>query len=566
LKARDELNEGGGVLYYPAGNYDFTTMPPGVGLMMVPNVVIRGEAPSGHPMASDGKLELATKFIFPFRERGGGKVPRDWNFIGLQPDDKKSIKGVSQFGICWVQLTGATIAWGPQVDWGKTWGTAKSLLSDQIKGGWNARDPSGTHPIDALAGGGKKYQGAGSRRLVFGCVLEDAAVLDDFTDPGYGTDGFYTSTHCARIIAYGSRILVANNLLPRSNKNFRYRQKTDAPKAPKGGSTVVFDYGKTCGIDINKELLTFARDNGACPGYFEEGIVVRDNFVFNHGHTGFNIAGNWVTITGNKNDRLLLRLNDDVYGLGPSGALTLDGWENAKADSDNRSRAFDLAGRNLWIDSNGFSNTGSVPGNDGEGIICRAALGTPILSWAITRNVHTRGAGSPSGLSGLDADCRGLLIGWNQTFGWVGNSIKRPDVKMTDCAFVANKCDRVIPDEKTRMRLNIAAPILDGTEAPNPPMKVTVEAYKNDAVKIAWEGGAMSAVGFRVDRRIADGKWQPIAYRPPRVQGDAENPQMWIDFTAPTGKALTYRVTTMNALDNDAGASKPSEPITLSRP
>ena len=28
-KARNELSEGGGVLYYPAGTYDFSTMPPG---------------------------------------------------------------------------------------------------------------------------------------------------------------------------------------------------------------------------------------------------------------------------------------------------------------------------------------------------------------------------------------------------------------------------------------------------------------------------------------------------------------------------------------------------------
>jgi len=54
-------------------------------------------------------------------------------------------------------------------------------------------------------------------------------------------------------------------------------------------------------------------------------------------------------------------------------------------------------------------------------------------------------------------------------------------------------------------------------------------------------------VGFRIDRRFADGKWQPIAYRPPHVQGDSDNPQEWIDFTAPPAKALTYRVVAINA-------------------
>ena len=66
----------------------------------------------------------------------------------------------------------------------------------------------------------------------------------------------------------------------------------------------MFDYGKTIGIDVNKELLAGARTDNTCPGYFEEGVVVRDNYVYNHGHTGYNISGSWVTITGNHNERL----------------------------------------------------------------------------------------------------------------------------------------------------------------------------------------------------------------------------------------------------------------------
>ncbi|HVS38238.1 MAG TPA: hypothetical protein VMS17_21945 [Gemmataceae bacterium] len=98
-KARDELSEGGGVLYYPAGTYDFSTMPPGRGLMLVHGVVIRGDAPTGHPAAADGKLDLPTKFIFGFRDRGGGKVPRDWNMISLQPDDYRHVKDVGDIGV-----------------------------------------------------------------------------------------------------------------------------------------------------------------------------------------------------------------------------------------------------------------------------------------------------------------------------------------------------------------------------------------------------------------------------------------------------------------------------------
>jgi hypothetical protein len=564
--AQKEMSEGGGVLYYPAGTYDFTTKDPGRGLMLVKGVVIRGEAPSGHPIAADGKLELPTKFKFLFRERlpGGKLVPDAWNFIGLGLDDYRDIKSEDHLGIAWVHLIGATVAFGPEFDWakGKTWATAGSLLSDKVKkNGWDKRYGEGTHPIDPFMDGGKQYKGGTKGRFVFGCVLEDAAVLDDYLDPGYGPNGFHTSQQCARLIAYGSRILVANNLLPQSKKNFAYRQRTTASRGEKDTNVVAFDYCKTCGIDINKELLAHARQNDTCPGYFEEGVVVRDNFVFNHGHTGNSISGNWVTIEGNRNERAFLRA-PDVAG----GVLTLDGYEVAGPKSDNRSRAFALAGRNLWIDRNRSDNTGSAPGSDGEAILGRAIDGTPIYSWAITHNVHKRGNGAPGFMGGSDVDCHGLLIAWNETAGAVvGNAVERQGVTMADCAFLANKCDRTVPDEKTIKRLGLRAPLTTNPAGTlSPPTKVTTALHEDDAVKVAWAPATSdNAIGYRVERRIAGGKWRVIAYRPPRLSGDEDNPAVWVDFTAPPGKELTYRVVAINADDNDKGASEPTEAVTL---
>jgi hypothetical protein len=557
--ALKELSEGGGVLYYPAGTYDFSTMPPGRGLMLTQNVVIRGEAPAKRTLAANGTLKLGTKFIFPFRKRLGGRVPADWNFIGLALAEGYLDKGTDRVGIAWVHLVGASVFFGPDMDWGETWGTAGNPASHKIRKGWDKRKPDGTHPFDVFAGA-KKFKGSGKGRLVFGCVLEDAAVLNDFHDPGYGPNGFSMQHHTARIAVYGGRIFVANNLLPRSKKNFTYRQKTS-----RGTATVLYDYANTGGIDINKELLKPVRDDGACPGYFEEGIVVRDNYVFNHGHTGFNVSGKWVTISGNNNDRAFLRQGDQVYDVRP-WVLTLDGYKVAGPYLDNRSRAFDLAGRNLWIDGNRFTNTGSAPGNDGEGIAGRGKDGTPIYSWAITHNTHKRGTGAAGSMGGSDADCHGLLIAWNQTPGWVGSSVTTEGTKMTDCAFVANKCLRVLPDKKAVAGLGLPAPLTANPPGkPAPPTKVMAEVYQGDAVKITWTAAADKAVGFRVERRVGDGKWQVIAYRPPRLQGDPDNPQAWVDFMAPPGKVLTYRVVAIDADDNDKGASAPTAAVKLER-
>jgi hypothetical protein len=357
---------------------------------------------------------------------------------------------------------------------------------------------------------------------------------------------------------YGSRVLIANNLLPRSRKNFRYKQKTS-----RGNGLVLFDYGKTIGIDVNKELLGHMADDGKCPGFYEEGVVVRDNHVFNHGHKGFNLSGKWVSVVNNRNDRAFLRQGDNVYGLGVGYALTVDGYHCSAATTDNDSRSFDLFGRNLWAHGNRWNSTGSFPGNDGEGILARRA----IWSWALTRNVHTRGTGLPGSMGGHNVDCHGLLLAWNQTAGWVGNLVDKKGVTMADCAFVANKCKSVVPDAKTAARFGVQAPLTSSTAAaPKPPTGVRASVYRDDAVKVAWQDRSESEVGFRVERRIAGGKWQVIAYRPPNIQGDEDNPQAWVDFTAPPGKELTYRVVAVNADDNDKGASEPTEPIKLARP
>ena len=95
----------------------------------------------------------------------------------------------------------------------------------------------------------------------------------------------------------------------------------------------------------------------------------------------------------------------------------MDGYLVSNATDDNLSRAFDLAGRNVWIDHNSYNNTGSTPGNDGEGILCQLHGGTHVYSWAIT---HNDGSGQPGYIGAWDVDCLGLLIAWNRCSNWIG--------------------------------------------------------------------------------------------------------------------------------------------------
>jgi hypothetical protein len=291
---------------------------------------------------------------------------------------------------------------------------------------------------------------------------------------------------------------------------------------------------------------------------------VRDNWVYNHGHKGFNIAGSWVTIANNRNERDYLQGGKDIYGLGSDWVLTLDGNLRANAGgngtiSDNLSRAFDLAGKNLWIDGNSFNNVGSDPGNDGEGILCQKHGGTDLYSWAVTRNKHERGNGEKSYIGGWDVKVAGCLIAWNETSGWVGQT-KVSLTESSDEAYVANKA------EKVNAPKNSAALIECPPNAPAAPREVKAELHNRDAIKITWADASDNEIGYRVDRSLDGKTWAPIAYRPPRIQGSADNPQAWIDFTAPPGRALLYRVAAINCEDNAAGASAPTTELALANP
>jgi len=597
--ARDQLAaKGGGVLYYPAGTYDFSDGPfdgpDGRGLMLRSGVAIRGEAPTGKPLATSGKLDLPTKFVFGFKNRKGAidaggrssikpETPRDWNLIGLMPRKGKRISDVENVGVAWVHLVGRVIYFRPGRRRGKTRSTAGSWNSDYVKKAWANRKPDGTHPWDPFAGGSKTLVGVGSGRLVFGCVLEHAAVLNDSVKmgrpdykDGFGEDGFYTHKFGPRIGAYGRHVFVANNRLPMSRgRNFKYRQTTRRTfPAGKGNSMgfdpprqsiVFFDYNKTVGVQINKTMLGLTKGSltgKAGAGFFAEGVTVIDNWVYNNGHKGFDVSGNWVTIARNHNQRQMLREGKDPEGIG-GWELTLDGHLESSpggngAISDNLSRAFDLAGKNVWVHKNTYNNLGSDPGNDGEGILCQAHGGSQIFSWAITYNRHDKGDGETGYIGSWNVNTAGALFGWNVLPGWIG-STGGGQRESTDVAFVGNRAGG-------GMKPMAGAQVGDVGGKPRKPTRVQANALKDVAVQITWTDASSNEAGFRVDRKIDDGAWTAVAYRPPRIQGDKSNPQMWIDFLAPPGRPLVYRVVAVNSKDNDQGASDPTPAITLASP
>ena len=561
----------------------------------------------GEGGTSDGKYELSLKRVSAQELKGTYKatfgdkeltgnaagrlgsidplIPRNWNLIGLQPEKGGSVKDVDYVGICWVHLDAGTIYFGPDMVWGKTWATSKCWRSNYATKAWKKRVPDGTHPFDPFMGapmddtGG--YAGAGVGRLVFGCNMVNACVLNDYdtcgrrNEPaGFGEDGYHMDRFAGRLVVYGSRVLIANNRLPKTEgRNFRHPQRT--MRTTNQGAfgykfldardnVVLFDYNKTTGIDVNKAMLGLMNkklhaDGTRTRGYWEEGVTIVDNYVYNHGGLGFSVSGKWCVIKRNCNERRYCSEHRDIYGGLGGWRLTLDGFRESAAGGggevmDNMSRGYEICGMNLCVSHNWFNNTGSNPGGDGEGIWWQPFAGTHFVSSAVVHNEWVKGEGKAGPTTAYDANVMGGLFAWNNVPGTVGLLVRR-NKDFSDLAIVANKAGQV-------GSVDIAV-TADPPGKLKPPTAVKAGTYADDAVRITWQDAFDGEVGYRVDRSIAGGRWTAIAYRPPQKEKHELNEPAWVDFMAPPGHELRYRVASLNSKDDDSGASSATPPMTL---
>ena len=348
--ARDELHaQGGGVLYYPAGVYEFDLpdmgFGPGIGpmsrgLMLKSGVVIRGETPTANeavvrtqpfPDFARGvetNLEPETVFLFPTHMRGtdpvtgtpntAGEVPSHWSFIGMTVGDgEETLADVNNIGVVNVTLEGGTIYWGyhtnrpERMDEGNwfrdPWKNTPVFAPEGET--WASHKPDGTHYMHAIHGAAGWHQPvlAGSGRLVMGVRINNGAPWNDMyhadrqspSGTSLPDDHFADYRFTGRISVHGSDIFVANNSIPRPTKNFVHRAMT----SNSGEQVVLFDYSAHIGVDINKSNYGGKQDAETVQtpgsGYYFRNIVVRDNYIFNRGNKNFEVSGKWVSLINN---------------------------------------------------------------------------------------------------------------------------------------------------------------------------------------------------------------------------------------------------------------------------
>jgi hypothetical protein len=671
--ARDELHaQGGGVLYYPAGVYEFE-MPdagygPGIGpksrgLMLKSGVVIRGaDLAPGADQAIIRESEVHTEsgffrvtynlapqtvFRFQTQIRGtdpvtlnpnsAGEVPRDWNFIGMVPGEGEDHVGqVQNIGVVNVKLDGGFVFWGFHTPRSATLDTGRWLHGwknnwPQVFGdppeedSWAKRVPDGTHYMDAINGGLDWHTPieAGAGRLIFGVYSINGAPWDDMSNidmqPAATTewpaDSFHSYRYTGRLTAHGSDIFIGNNVLAKPTKNFVHTmlQRWDNAGNVRQNAVVLFDYSNYIGVDVNKSNYGGRQNDetvvGPDTGYHYPNAIVRDNWIFNRGNKGMDIAGQWLVLYNNHNERYHARrifpidyiTNPQYYinqGLGvvpglvqsgagiDAGGISFDGWrwQQQTTASDYMSRGYDIGGRNIHVERNSVINTGSI-GNDGEGIMAQRHNNIETFSWAFIDNVQANrnlgpGTGGEPGWNGIyDMHAVGFLHWGNAGPGWSGfilaasNNNWVLDTTIGPNLGTGSTHAPVFRPDGVTPAVQYADYQALHTDPVSPPTNLSAtELPDGRGIVIEWQDTADNELGFRVERRFADTDWQTIAYRPAQsmqatiqrnspysanLGGDELNPQRWIDFTANAAMGPDYRIVAFNANNDDSTGVSP---------
>jgi len=333
--------QGGGVVFFPAGVYHFETH-----LYLRDGIVLRGVAPTDITDARTESYSPLTRFEFPpyiptFTGKG---TPTDTAFRGIYLADMKA----SNCG----------------------------LLNIAVNRG---------HVLFASEGG----HTTGRNRFVVGCVFTNAATADaDVPDPTLQQHAWqrFTARHNAAVsIKAFENILVANNRVPESGQdNFSMDDYVVKGTRIQG---VVFDYDNRPGLYVNNAGLGGSGGNGpdgtpdTHPWGFRKGIVICQNYVFCTGRCAISFSGDGTLCEDN-----VIRFKDNVW------RPTTTGTNLTKGSSTNDNRAVQMRGWRWTVAGNDyrvyrnlcFDRAYRI--NDGEGLMHEDHVNSTVLDSKVINN------------------------------------------------------------------------------------------------------------------------------------------------------------------------------------
>ncbi len=370
------MNQGGGVIYFPPGEYYFKDH-----LFIESNIILRGAIPSRtdkfNPAvpqeelmpiidARDRRYQLTTRFFFP-------------EYKGIDP--LKAFRGIRS----------------------KNPGISKNIaiLDIEIH---NGHIYIGTR--ESLSDDVSQNNVAGNI-LVYGNILKNSAVAgSEIPVPGQNEDQIWMDRELGAITVFaGENILIANNRIPKSGEsNFLMRNYKLYPSRKEwdenGEMTsrdIWFDFDNRTGIRVNympmieglriwKDYPAFEKawKNGGIeklvtPGSMATGIVIRDNYIFSTGKGGIKSTG-W----GTKISFNVIRCFPELP-LPTHTGIYMDAFVNDMRAIEVRGWEWTIEGNDYEVYSN-YTPEG-IKFNDGEGIMHESWENIDIRNSVIRNNV-----------------------------------------------------------------------------------------------------------------------------------------------------------------------------------
>ncbi len=233
----------------------------------------------------------------------------------------------------------------------------------------------------------------GANRLVFGCVLRNAAgVMAEVPNAEQNQPAWLRYTHKFRSairVHAAENALVAHNRLPQSgDDNFTMKDYPLLDRAKKlVPFDVEFDYDNRPGIYVNHHCLGGAGGSGgdgtpeSHPWGFRKGAVICGNYVFNTGRCAIGFSGDGVVCSGN-----VIRFAKGLV------RPTVTGVHCSYGSSTNDNRAVEMRGWRWVVEDNDYEVHSNLCSdkvyriNDGEGLMHEDHCNSTIVDGRLVNN------------------------------------------------------------------------------------------------------------------------------------------------------------------------------------
>lgn len=339
--------KGGGVVYFPAGDYYFADS-----IRLDDGVILRGARPAGTSSAKENEYEPPTRFTFPrfVRSLSGDGTGIETAFKGIYLKDPAT---ASNCGIVGINMNRGHINLGQ---------------ADGYKCGRN--------------------------RMVFGCMLRNAAIAEPgVPDLSIGQKPWqrFTKWHWAAVsVKTYENALLANNRLAPSDQSYLMKGYVIKARDKKIGTKefdVWFDYDFRPGLECNDACI--GAPGGDEPGGtpethpwgFRKGILICDNYIFSTGRNAIEFTGDGTVCARNK-----IRFKPDIW------RQTVRGFKESSGSSTTDTRAVQMRGWRWVVEDNDYEVYRNWAAdhkyhiNDGEGLMHENHCNAHIKDSRLTNN------------------------------------------------------------------------------------------------------------------------------------------------------------------------------------